>query len=164
MRKLAVLLLVLAGLGAVATGVKYLSLAEFTPVHAAIAGTTWGQLGSGVQSLMLGMLKVMGAGFLGGGVALLCLAYRVGKGDRWPAWAALLISGSVWGPTLYVALSHRAANASAETPVGPAALLLAMVAAASAIAWIVNDPRRVQERASPAERTTGDGSPGRAVS
>lgn len=162
MRTLAVLLLVLAGLGAMATGLKYLSLTEFTPVHAAIAGTTWGQLDSGVQSLVLGMLKVMGAGFLGGGVALLCLAYRVGKRDRWPAWAALLISGSVWGPTLYVALSHR--GAGVETPVGPAALLLAMVAAASAIAWIVNDPRRLQERASSAERTAGDGSPERAVS
>lgn len=144
MRKFAVLLLVLAGLGAVGTGAKYLSIAEFTPVHAAIIGRSWGQLDAGIQALIIGMLRIMGAGFLGGGISLVCLAYGAGKRERWPACAAPLISGSVWGPTLYVAMQHRAANPSADTPVGLTASLLVMVAAASAIVWIVNDPRRLQ--------------------
>jgi hypothetical protein len=144
MRKIAVLLLLLVGLSALGMGVKYLSLAEFTPVHAAIVGRSWWQLDAGIQSLILGMLRIMGAGFVGGGISLLCLAHRAGKQERWPAWAAPLISVSVWGPTLYVAMQHRAANPNVDTPVGITALLLVMVAAASAILWFVNDPRRLQ--------------------
>jgi hypothetical protein len=131
MKTLAIVLLAVAALGAVAFGTQYLTASEFTPVHAYIAGKSWQQVEPHMQALILGMIKVMGAGYLGGGAALLCLAYRVAKGDRWPMWGAPLIAGAVWGPTLYVTLWMREVRPGAETPVAAIVVLLAIVSVAA---------------------------------
>ena len=145
MRKIAVSLLVLCGLAAAVTGAKYFFATEFMPYHAAVAGRTWAQLDQGTQTIISGMLKVIGAGFLGGGVSLLCFAYPAAKGERWPAWGALLVGASVWGPTLYVTILLRQANPGAETPMVPSALVLLLIVVAALLLWRQSAPSTQRE-------------------
>jgi drug/metabolite transporter (DMT)-like permease len=86
------------------------------------------------------MLKVIGAGFLGGGVSLLCFIYPAAKGERWPAVGAVLVGASVWGPTLYVTALLRQASPGAETPMAPSVLILLLIVVAAVLLWRGNSP------------------------
>ena len=117
MRKFAVVLMVLAGLACLAAGARYLVTPEFMPYHAAVAGREWAQLDHGLRTIVLGMLRIVGAGFAGCGAALLAFAFAGARGDRWPGPAAVAVSCIVWLPTLYVTLWLRSANPQAQPPV-----------------------------------------------
>jgi hypothetical protein len=140
MKKIGVSLLVLCGLAAAATGARYFFATEFMPYHAAVAGRTWPQIDQGTQTVISGMLKVIGAGFLGGGVSLLCFAYSAARGERWPALGALLVGMSVWGPTLYVTILLRQASPGAETPMVPSILILLLIVVAALLLWRGSSP------------------------
>jgi hypothetical protein len=117
-----------AGLMALAFGLRYLVTREFMPYHAAVLGESWTSLQPRLQSIILGMLKVAGAGLLGYGVALLWLLLPLGRGEAWAAWAALSVSVVVVAPVLHVVLWLRRIAPGAATPVRPTLAVLVLVA------------------------------------
>ena len=117
----------LAGLLALSFGVRYLLTREFMPYHAVVLGRAWATLEPRLQAIIIGMLKVAGAGLFGCGVALLWLLVPLQRGEAWAAWAALTTYIGVTGPVLYVVLWLRRVSPGAKTPVIPTMATLALV-------------------------------------
>ena len=117
----------LAGLLALAFGLRYLTTREFMPYHATVLGKPWGELEPRLQAIILGMLKVAGAGLVGCGCAVLWLLLPVQRGEAWAAWAATTTSLSATGPILYVVLWLRRVSPGARTPVAPTVAAMALV-------------------------------------
>src|SRR6188474_2378793 len=101
MQIVALVALVLAALLALTFGARYLLTKAFMPYHAAVLGKSWPALEPRLQIIILGMLKVAGAGLLGYGVSLLWLLLPLQRGEAWAAWAALTVSLVVVVPILY---------------------------------------------------------------
>ena len=120
----AVLLVALAG---ILFGVRYMRREEYLPYHAAVAGKSWNELDPGVQVVVLGMLKIVGAGFVTLGVTLLWLCFALHEGARWAPWAILTVSAVALGPMLYVALKLRAFRPESKTPVRPTAAMVLLI-------------------------------------
>ena len=120
----AVLLVALAG---IVFGVRYMRRDAFMPYHAAVAGTSWAELDPGVQAVILGMLKVIGGGFVTLGVTLLWLSLALHEGARWAPWAILTISAAALGPMLYAAIGLRAFRPDAQTPVRPTLAMIVLI-------------------------------------
>ncbi len=116
----------LAGFLALAFGVRYLITREFMPYHAAVLGRPWATLEPGLQSIILGMLKVAGGGLLGFGCTLLWLLLPLQRGEAWAAWAALTVSLAASLPILYVVLWLRRISPGAKTPVVPTLAVIAL--------------------------------------
>lgn len=127
MRKIPFVLLLLAALLAIYFGVRYLNTQEFMPYHAVVAGKSWAQLEPGVQTIILGMLTIIGGGFVSYGCAVLWLFLPLHRGEAWSGWAILTLTAASIGPTLYVTIALRRFAPQADTPVVPAALVLALV-------------------------------------
>lgn len=123
----------LAGLLALAFGVRYLVTREFMPYHAAVLGKPWSSLEPRLQAIILGMLKVAAGGLLGYGVALLWLLLPLWRGEAWAAWAALSVSLVVVAPILYVVLWLRGIAPGAKTPVAPTLAVLVLAIAGAAV-------------------------------
>ena len=121
----------LAGFLALAFGVRYLTTREFMPYHAFVLGKPWPALEPRLQAIILGMLKVAGAGLASCGCAVLWLLLPLQRGEAWAAWAALTIFLAATCPILYVVLWLRRVSPGAKTPVAPtvAAMALAIVGA-----------------------------------
>lgn len=130
MRKTGLTLLLLAGIASIAAGIRYLLADEFMPYHAIVAGKTWSQIEPGTQTIVLGMLKIVGGGFLSCGVALLWLFVPLRRDEVWARWAALSIAAAVWIPTQYVTLVLKGAAPIAQPPIIPTAVILVLVVAA----------------------------------
>ena len=126
MRRFAVLVLFIAAMLSVGAGVRYLITGEFMAYHAIVSGKSWQQLEPGIQTIVLGMLRIVGGGFLACGVSLLWLLRPLGKGEAWSRWAALTIAFCAWIPTLYVVLVLRAASPESQPPMVPTSLMLAL--------------------------------------
>jgi hypothetical protein len=120
----AVLLVALAG---IVFGVRYMRRDAFLPYHAAVAGKSWPELDPGVQVIILGMLRIIGSGFVTLGVILLWLCFALHEGARWAPWAILTISAAALGPMLYVAIKLRSFRPDAQTPVGPTLAMVVLI-------------------------------------
>ena len=131
MQTVALVSLVLAAVLALAFGVRYLLTKTFMPYHATVLGKSWTDLEPRLQVIILGMLKVAGAGLLGYGAALLWLLLPLQRGEAWAAWAALTVSLAVVGPILYVVVSLRRIEPGAKTPIVPTLVVLALVIVAT---------------------------------
>jgi hypothetical protein len=127
MRKVPFVLLFLAALLAMFFGVRYLTTTEFMPYHAVVAGKSWAQLEPGVQTIVLGMLTIIGGGFISFACAVLWLFVPLRRGEAWARWAVLTVTAASIVPTLYVTIMLRRFAPQADTPVGPAALVLALM-------------------------------------
>ena len=127
MQIVALVALVLAALLALAFGARYLLTKAFMPYHAAVLGKSWPALEPRLQIIILGMLKVAGAGLLGYGVSLLWLLLPIQRGEAWAAWAALTVSLAVVGPILYVVVSLRRIEPNAKTPIVPTLVVFMLV-------------------------------------
>ena|SRR5688572_10263063 len=132
MQIVALVSLVLAAVLALAFGVRYLLTKAFMPYHAAVLGKSWTVLEPRLQTIILGMLRVAGAGLLGYGVALLWLLLPLSRGEAWAAWAALTVSLAVVGPILHVVVSLRRIEPGARTPIVPTLVVLSLVLVATA--------------------------------
>jgi hypothetical protein len=119
-------LIALAALLSVLFGVRYFITREFMPYHAVVAGTSWAALGAGLQTVILGMLRIVAGGLATYGVALLWLLVPLSRHEPWAAWAALSLTATAVGPTLYVTVWLRRFAPGAHTPVAPAAAVLAL--------------------------------------
>jgi len=117
-------------------GVRYLRTKEFMPYHAVVAGKSWSELDLGVQTIILGMLKIVGGGLTTYGLALLWLLLPLNRGESWAAWAALTITATAVLPTLYVTIMLRRFQPAAKTPVVPTLIALALALAGVAAALL----------------------------
>jgi hypothetical protein len=117
----------------VAFGVRYLLTRQFMPYHAVISGRAWSELERGMQTAILGMLKVCGAGFLGYGAALLWLLVPLYQGERWAVWAILTVTAAMVLPIFYITLWLRRVEPRAKTPVVPTAIVLFLVLAGAVV-------------------------------
>jgi hypothetical protein len=127
MRKVPFVLLFVAALLAIFFGVRYLTTTEFMPYHAVVAARSWAQLEPGLQTVILGMLTIVGGGFISFGCAVLWLFVPVRRGEGWARWALLTIPAASIAPTLYVTIMLRRFAPQADTPIVPAALVLALM-------------------------------------
>jgi hypothetical protein len=126
-RKLGLVLLLLAGLGSIAAGLRYLLASEFMPYHAVVSGKAWSQLEPGVQVIILGMCRILGGGIIAFGAALLWLQVPLRRNELWARWCVLTLTALLWVPTQYVTLVLKAAAPRAEPPILPTAIVLLLV-------------------------------------
>ena len=129
MRYLSLSAFALAGLLAVAFGLRYLGTREFMPYHATVAGKPWSAIEPPLQAVILGMLRVCGSGLLGCGIALLWLLLPLQRGETWAAWAALTSNLATTLPILYVVTWLRRIEPGAKTPVVPTVAAIVLVCA-----------------------------------
>jgi hypothetical protein len=129
MRKVGLALILLASIASIAAGCRYLAAGEFMQYHAIVAGKAWSQLEPGVQLVVVGMLKIVGAGFLSCGVALLWMLVPLRRDEVWARWAVLSIVAAMWAPTQYVTFLLKDAAPSAQPPIFPTAAILLLVGA-----------------------------------
>jgi hypothetical protein len=129
-------LLALAGVIAIAFGIKYMLAREFMAYHATVAGRTWAELQSGVQAIILGMYTIMGGGFITYGATLLWLLVPLSDGQRWAAWAVLTLTITSLVPVLYVTVWLRGIQPDAKTPVLPAAIVIALALVGGALSLV----------------------------
>ena len=129
-------LLAIAGLISILFGVRYFFASQFMPYHATVAGKSWNELEPGVRTIILGMLKIIGGGFLAYGLAVLWLLIPLGQRQSWAAWAVLTVSIASVLPSVYVTIWLRRVSPSARTPVAPAVAVLVMALAGSALSFV----------------------------
>jgi hypothetical protein len=134
--KLPIIFLLLAALLSIFFGVRYLRTKEFMPYHAVVAGKSWSELELGVQTIILGMLKIVGGGLTTYGLALIWLLLPLNRGESWAPWAALTITATSILPTLYVTITLRRFEPKAKTPVVPTLIALALALAGVATAFL----------------------------
>ncbi len=119
----------LAALLSIFFGVRYLLTKEFMPYHAVVARKSWSELEPGVQTIILGMLRIIGGGLATFGLALLWLLLPLNRGEPWAAWAILTISVTTLAPTLYVTIMLRRYEPKAKTPIVPTLVAIALALA-----------------------------------
>jgi hypothetical protein len=136
MLSLALAAVLLVALGGILFGVRYMRREKYLPYHADVAGKSWNELDPGVQIIILGMLKIIGGGFVTLGVTLLWLCFALHEGARWAPWAILTISAVELGPMLYVAIRLRAFRPDAQTPVRPTLAMMVLIVAGVGLALL----------------------------
>lgn len=115
-----------AALASLFFGIRYLFTKEFMPYHAVVAGHAWSELDVGLQTIILGMLRIVGGGLTTYGLALLWLLIPLGQHAPWAAWAVISITVTSVLPTLYVTVWLRRFAPAARTPVVPAVAVFAL--------------------------------------
>lgn len=125
----------MAALIAIFFGIRYFLARQFMPYHAVVAGKSWSEIEPGVQTIILGMLKIIGGGFTTYGLALLWLLLPLSARQPWVPWAVLTITLTAILPPLYVTVALRRLAPSARTPVVPASVVLALALASVAISF-----------------------------
>ena len=136
MHNLQLALPAIAGLIAIAFGIKYILAREFMAYHAAVAGRSWAQVDGGLQAIILGMYTIMGGGFVSYGAALLWLLVPLDQQQRWAAWAVLTLTVTSLVPVVYVTLWLRKVQPGARTPVVPAVTVLVLALAGGALSLL----------------------------
>ncbi len=129
-------LLAFAAILSIAFGIRYLITKQFMPYHATVADTSWSELSIGLQTTILGMLRIVGGGLLTYGFAVLWLLLPVSKNEAWASWATFTITLTAVVPTLFITVALRRFKPTARTPVVPAALALALGIGGSAISLL----------------------------
>jgi hypothetical protein len=90
-----------------------------------------------MRTVILGMLRILGGGFIAYGVSLLWLLLPISDGAGWAPWALLAVTIPGALPSLYVTLALRRAAPAARTPVVPAALVVALALGGGCLAFFL---------------------------
>ncbi|HYX63992.1 MAG TPA: hypothetical protein VE935_07220 [Burkholderiales bacterium] len=130
-------LLSLAALVSLLFGIRYLVTRQFMPYHAAVAGKAWQDIEPGLQTIILGMLKILAGGFLAYGIALLWLLIPLAQKQAWAPWAVITITLASVLPSVYVTIWLRRFAPSAPTPVAPALAVLVVALVGGALSFVV---------------------------
>ena len=134
MLKLAIVLILLVSATSVAFGLRYLLTKEYMPYHAQVSQSSWAEIPTRLQAVILGMLKVVAAGLIALGIAVGWLTLPLSRGESWATWAILsvvLVNGLI---TIYVTVTLRKIEPTAKTPVAAAATSVALVMVALLLA------------------------------
>lgn len=134
-RKVSMLLIAASAVGLIMVGMRYMLADEFMPYHSQVAQVDWAELQPGVRTIILGMLVIIGSGFVACGAALLWGLFALQAGAWWARWSILTVGLLIGLPTLYVTLWLKASAPDAETPVGLTLVLLLAVLAGALIGW-----------------------------
>lgn len=119
---LALAILLLVASSSIAFGLRYLFATEYLFYHAQLTGLAWAEIPQRYQAIILGMLKMVGAGMLAFGVAIAWLTLPLSRGEQWPIWAILsvvIVHGVI---SVYVTITLRRVNAHAKTNVASACI------------------------------------------
>ena len=127
MRRLPIIFFGLVAFLSILAAGRYMATAEFMPYHAIVSGKSWAMLETGLQTIILGMLRIVAGGFLASGVAILWLLMPLSQGKTWANWACLSVGLSVWVPTLYVTILLKSTAPTAEPPIAAAAVTLVLL-------------------------------------
>jgi hypothetical protein len=95
--------------------IAYIFRSEFMPYHAAAIGMNWSELSPGIQNVITGLMKALGAGWLSVAIAMGILLYKPFRnGEIWSYWAVFLIPLPSDLINMYVAY-----NMMTQTPAVP---------------------------------------------
>lgn len=118
----AILILALISMSSMAFGLIYLFTKEYLFYHAQLVGLPWTEIPSRYQAVILGMLKMVGAGMLAFGVAISWLLVPLSRGELWATWAIFSIVATHGFISIYVTIILRRVNEKAKTNVLSACL------------------------------------------
>ena len=133
-RSIAFFLYFLCLLAPLVYGVRYLVRSRFLPYHQAALNMPWEALDFRLQTLLLGLIKVVGGGMFATAVSgffILFLPFRAGA--SWANWALLAIILCSGLPAIYATSSIRR-KTGARTPQLPPILTVILGVIACAIA------------------------------
>jgi hypothetical protein len=116
---------------------RFLTATEFFPYHAEASGLQWGDLQPGLQTVILALLRVAGAGWLTGSVALIVLlAVPFARRDEgWSYVAIPALALIFWGITFATTL-HVAMTTAANPPWQASLFCVGLTLASALLAWI----------------------------
>lgn len=134
MLKLAVTMILLVSATSVAFGLRYLFAKEYMSYHAQLTQCSWSVIPQRLQTVILGMLKVVAAGMLAVGIALAWLTLPLSRGEPWATWAILSIISVNGLISIYVTITLRKVEPTAETNVAAAISGVALVLVALVMA------------------------------
>lgn len=113
---------------------RYMTTSEFMPYHAVVAGVQWQQVPSGLQTIILGMLRILAGGFAACGLGVAFLSIVAYRGQAWAGYASAMVGLAVWVPTIAVTYMLRAAQPSAQPPTAQSLVVLGLVLAGAVLA------------------------------
>jgi hypothetical protein len=119
--------LTLSVIAAIAIGLKYLLATSYTPYHAQVTGKPWEQVEPRLQVIIIGMMRIIGAGFLSLGASVAWFSYALFLGARWAPWALASVALIALLVPLWVALQLRKTEPRADTPVVPSAVGIGLI-------------------------------------
>ena len=129
-------ILLLIALSSMVYGFWYLFARRYMSYHAELTGVAWGDIPPRYQAIILGMLKMVGAGMLAFGVALAWLVLPLSQGERWPIWAILTLLVAHGFVSVYVTIILRRVNPAAQTNVASACAGVAASLGALVLAYL----------------------------
>ncbi len=104
--KLAAILYVMDGIISIGLGAIYLFRGSFMPYHAEALSRSWDDVEPALQSLIVALMNVAGAGWIALGVATLVLvALPVRRGERWARVLVPMLLLLFYIPTLLATLT-----------------------------------------------------------
>lgn len=136
-KKIAITLVFIAGFASIGAGYQYLISTEFASYHAEVVGKSWSEIEPAIQSMILGMLTVLGGGFMASGFSMLFLLIPISRGELWAHWAILVITSAMWVPAQFVTIALRTAAPEAQTPVIPTAFIISLVSVGTIMFFLV---------------------------
>lgn len=122
----AIAILLLIASSSIAFGLRYLFAKQYLFYHAQLTGLAWTEIPSRYQAVILGMLKMVGAGMLVFGLAIGWLLLPLSRGEQWAIWGLLsiiLVHGLI---SIYATIALRRVNTSAQTNVASACIGVAL--------------------------------------
>lgn len=135
-RKIAFVCYGIIALVSVVLGLIYLLRGEFMPYHAAALGMDWAAVDSALQTLLLALMDVAGAGWLTLAAALVALlVFAFPNGRLWVRVALPLLVLIFYGPTLWTTVAVTVATPAEAPWYGNAMALAAMLVAVLCDLW-----------------------------
>lgn len=135
-RKIAFTCYLIIGVVSVLFGLVYLFRSEFMPYHSQAIGMRWEMLAPHLQILMLGFVRMGGAGMLTTGltvIILLLIPFR--RGEVWVLWALPTLCFLFHVP-IFLATLNINNNTPAESPWLVSMLLLILCVIGCIASWI----------------------------
>jgi len=114
-----------AAIGSIGFGLVYLARSTFMPYHRAALSTPWEKLEKPFQALLLGLIKVVGGGFLVGGLSAgFMTLFPFRAGELWARFAISTVGLAMAPPALYATV-HVQRQTPASPPVATTVITIA---------------------------------------
>ena len=126
----------IAALGSIGFGLVYLARSTFMPYHRAALSTSWEELEKPVQTLLLGLIKVAGGGFLVSGLSVVFMTlFPFRAGEVWARFAIPIVGLSMAFPALYATVNVRR-HTPAPPPVATTLITIALLLVGFALSMV----------------------------
>ena len=126
----------IAALGSIGFGLVYLARSTFMPYHRDALSTSWEELEKPVQTLLLGLIKVAGGGFLVSGLSVVFMTlFPFRAGEVWARFAIPIVGLSMAFPALYATV-HVRRHTPASPPVATTLITIALLLVGFALSMV----------------------------